>query len=54
MSRHDTEAFKACARWLSECIRLGWNKSDLDALEAIWWKYHPKPGAPEGKSNEDN
>lgn len=34
---------KECAEWLAECLRLGWPKESLDALEAIWWKYHPDP-----------
>lgn len=29
-----------CAYWLSYCLKIGWRKSDLDALEETWWKYH--------------
>lgn len=38
------KAIRACAEWLSECLRLGWAKSDLDALEALWWQYHNDEG----------
>lgn len=38
------QAVQACAEWLASCIRLGWRKSDLDALEALWWKYHDARG----------
>jgi hypothetical protein len=33
-----------CARWLKQCLDLGWRKSDLDVLEALWWKYHDDQG----------
>lgn len=39
MSR-ESEQIKKCAEWLTECLRLGWPKESLDALEALWWKYH--------------
>ena len=38
-------AQEACAHWLSECLRLGWAKAQLDALEMIWWQHHDKRGA---------
>jgi hypothetical protein len=38
-------SLKKCAEWLSTCLKDGWDKSDLDALEALWWKYHPRPNA---------
>ncbi len=50
MNAQETKAVKACARWLSECIRLGWKKSDLDALEALWWKYYTKREGQKTKS----
>jgi hypothetical protein len=34
----------ACAHWLAACLRLGWPKSVLDDLEAIWWKFHDCQG----------
>lgn len=34
-------AIRKCAQWLAYCLSIGWSKADLDALEAIWWKYHP-------------
>lgn len=33
-----------CLRWLHTCILLGWKKTDLDFLEALWWKYHDNTG----------
>lgn len=37
-------AIEACAKWLSYCLRIGWRKTDLDELEALWWKYHDEQG----------
>jgi hypothetical protein len=42
--RTTQRALAGCARWLSDCLRLGWSKADLDALEALWWKYHDHRG----------
>jgi hypothetical protein len=42
-------AQRECARWLHECLRLGWSKKDLDALEALWWKYHDHQGKWKGE-----
>lgn len=39
-----SDAIRTCAEWLATCVRLGWSKADLDALEALWWKYHDKRG----------
>jgi hypothetical protein len=33
-------AIKDCAEWLQSCIHIGWPKSSLDELQALWWKYH--------------
>lgn len=30
-----------CAQWLAYCLSIGWDKSDLDELQRIWWQYHP-------------
>jgi hypothetical protein len=38
------KAIRACAKWLSFCLSIGWSKSDLDALEALWWKYRDDNG----------
>ena len=38
------KAILACARWLSYCIEIGWEKNELDDLEALWWKYHDDQG----------
>ena len=34
----------ACAHWLAACLKLGWSKASLDALEEIWWKHHDRTG----------
>lgn len=38
------KAIQQCAEWLAACVRLGWDKSELDALEALWWKYRDHRG----------
>lgn len=38
------QAVRACAEWLRVCLDLGWRTSDLDWLEALWWKYHDRTG----------
>jgi hypothetical protein len=38
------KAIQCCAEWLASCVRLGWKTSDLDRLEALWWKYHDAQG----------
>jgi hypothetical protein len=45
-----------CAYWLKACLELGWRKSDLDFLEALWWQHHDDRGelrAPELNSTND-
>lgn len=37
-------ALRACASWLAACLTFGWQKSDLDGLEALWWRYHDRHG----------
>lgn len=37
-------AIQECAQWLRACLELGWRKSDLDFLEALWWRYHDDSG----------
>lgn len=37
-------AIRGCAEWLHSCLSLGWPKSSLDELEALWWKYHDRYG----------
>lgn len=39
-----TRAIKACAEWLSYCLKIGWKRDQLDALQAVWWKYHDDEG----------
>ena len=39
------KALIGCAQWLEACIEIEWEKSDLDDLEKLWWKYHdPQTG----------
>jgi hypothetical protein len=33
-----------CAKWLSDCLRIGWSRSMLDRLESLWWQYHDYRG----------
>ena len=41
MSRRNLSLQRRCAWWLNECLRLGWEKSQLPALEKLFWKYKP-------------
>lgn len=38
------EAVTKCGYWLAACLGYGWRKSDLDWLEALWWKCHDRHG----------
>lgn len=38
------KAIRGCADWLAACLHFGWRREDLDALEALWWKYHNHRG----------
>lgn len=38
------QALAACANWLNCCLEIGWKKSDLDALEQLWWDHHDRTG----------
>lgn len=31
---------KRCADWLAFCLSIGWRREQLDALEALWWRYY--------------
>ncbi len=42
--RRTLKALRQCAEWLRYCLSIGWKKSDLDALEHLWWKYHDDYG----------
>lgn len=33
-------ASRQCAQWLQYCLRIGWSRSSLDRLQALWWQYH--------------
>lgn len=37
-------AIEACGRWLVFCLKMGWQKSDLDKLEQLWWEYRDDNG----------
>lgn len=37
-------AIKKCAEWLGFCLSIGWDKGELDDLEALWWQYHDDYG----------
>lgn len=37
-------ARKECAAWLAECMKIGWSRIKLDALEALWWEHHDRLG----------
>jgi len=38
------KAIVSCGMWLAACRRLGWQESDLDFLENLWWQYHDDNG----------
>ena len=38
-------ALRDCAEWLRYCLIIGWQKSQLNALEDLWWQYHDDSGA---------
>jgi hypothetical protein len=46
MAERSTRAIVACGRWLAECLKLGWSRDQLDALEALWWEHHDEHGNP--------
>jgi hypothetical protein len=38
------KAIRECGEWLVACLRMGWGKDSLDALEALWWEHHDERG----------
>ena len=38
------KAIQKCGEWLALCLRLGWSRDQLDALEALWWEHHNECG----------
>jgi hypothetical protein len=39
------QAIQACAKWLAYCLSIiGWSISQLNKLEALWWKHHDEKG----------
>lgn len=41
MSRRNLSLQRLCAWWLNECLRMGCDKSQLPALEKLFWEYKP-------------
>ena len=41
MSRRNLSLQRRCEWWLNECLRLGCDKSQLPALEKLFWEYKP-------------
>jgi hypothetical protein len=40
-SSHRTrKQIEACSQWLFFCLSIGWKKSELDALQRLWWEFH--------------
>ena len=39
------KALRQCAEWLAFCLRIGWQRSQLDDLERLWWQYHNDKGS---------
>lgn len=35
---------RLCAKWLAYCLRVGWRRNQLDALESLWWAHHDGNG----------
>lgn len=38
------QGMRKCAAFLSEMLRIGWSKSELDDLEKLWWQYRDRNG----------
>jgi len=51
------KALRACANWLSYCLKIGWPTKDIHRLEELWWQYHDERGnllmGPETILNDD-
>ena len=47
--RRTQDAMLKCAEWLAACLKLGWRREDLDALESLWWEHHDHRGELKGK-----
>ncbi len=44
---------RKCAEFLAECLRIGWRKSDLDALEKLWLDGHDEHGNLKPRADQD-
>ena len=42
------QALHGCAEWLAACLRLGWRREQLDALEQLWWQYYNRTEGRDG------
>lgn len=42
--RRSNRAVMQCAKWLVYCLEIGYSKSQIDALEALWWEHHDEQG----------
>jgi hypothetical protein len=42
--RQKPRAIELCAKWLAFCLKIGWQRSDLDRLEGLWWEHHDEYG----------
>ncbi len=44
MSEPTRKGIKKCAEWLAYCLKIGWEKEHINALEKLWWKHHDENG----------
>ena len=35
---------RACHKWLSYCLSIGWPRETLKGLADLFWKYHDRDG----------
>lgn len=49
-------AIQSCGEWLAACLKAGWARHDLDALEHLWWENHDERGnlKPSARLGADN
>ncbi len=49
MNEHKLSDIRQCAKDMAHFLSIGWRKSDLAALEELWWKtlkYRLSPAVP--------
>ena len=44
------DALRTFLNWMDQCKEIGWQESDMAALEALWWKHHDEKGEWKRKS----